>query len=444
MNRVLFLSVLLVLAVIAGARAESAGSQAWFSTLSETDRTDIQRNLILTGQYGSLVDGQFGPGTYRAITAYQASKGYPATGILSSEQSGALLQDAGASFQALGIDLIRDEKANIALTVPLKLLSIKSEGREGVSYSTPDHGIVLSTEHLSLASERFSQQFTALTVPTNGTVLTYKAYNDRFFVLSGYAGDRRFYTLFQHTDTESVGYTVSWSETYQREGNLIAVFAASYSSPLSALPPVPPPVQATSSDRTDSVTFGSFLYIPSVPQVLALNGDIGDGAQADFMTALLSHPEVTTVVLNSTGGKVKEALGIARAVQQHHLDTLILKDFGCYSACAYIYFAGVNREDDGNLGVHQIYGDGVDAEGAQSVLSVVLDALDEYGVSEHVISVMLATPPSDIHVFTSEEVASFGIDRGPSITGTGSGAGQDQGVRSGSTGTAITAADLGL
>ena len=167
MNRVLFLSVLLVLAVIAGARAESAGSQAWFSTLSETDRTDIQRNLILTGQYGSLVDGQFGPGTYRAITAYQASKGYPATGILSSEQSGALLQDAGASFQALGIDLIRDEKANIALTVPLKLLSIKSEGREGVSYSTPDHGIVLSTEHLSLASERFSQQFTALTNSTS-------------------------------------------------------------------------------------------------------------------------------------------------------------------------------------------------------------------------------------------------------------------------------------
>jgi hypothetical protein len=149
---------------------------------------------------------------------------------------------------------------------------------------------------------------------------------------------------------------------------------------------------------------GSFLYMPSVPQVLALDGEIKDGAEADFTAALLSHPQVTTLILNSTGGKVVEALAIAKAVKEHGLNTLILKDFGCYSACAYIFFAGADREDDGYLGVHQIYGDGVDASGAQSVLSLVLDALNDFGVSERVISVMLATPPSDIHVFSPSEI----------------------------------------
>jgi hypothetical protein len=44
-------------------------------------------------------------------------------------------------------------------------------------------------------------------------------------------------------------------------------------------------------------------------------------------------------------------------------------------------------------------------------LSDVLDALQDFGVSQGVISLMLRTPPDQMHVFNSSEIASLGIDR---------------------------------
>ena len=97
------------------------------------------------------------------------------------------------------------------------------------------------------------------------------------------------------------------------------------------------------------------------------------------------------------------------------MTTLVAKGMGCYSACAYIFFAGHSRWVEGELGVHQISAEVSDLVMAQTTLGDVLDALDSYGVKQTVISVMLKTPPQDMYIFTAREISDLGINVGEPI-----------------------------
>lgn len=77
----------------AGAAVESSAAQAEARLgLTRADRLAIQRRLAALGHYNSGIDGVFGAGTRRAITAWQTSAGFSGSGYLNDEQSRALLR----------------------------------------------------------------------------------------------------------------------------------------------------------------------------------------------------------------------------------------------------------------------------------------------------------------------------------------------------------------
>jgi len=63
------LRVILICAVMAisapAARADYAGSQRWFNSMTEEDRGLLQSHLMLLGHYQALADSTFGNFTYR-------------------------------------------------------------------------------------------------------------------------------------------------------------------------------------------------------------------------------------------------------------------------------------------------------------------------------------------------------------------------------------------
>lgn len=76
----------------AGVAAENSAAQAEARLgLTQADRIAIQRRLAALGHYSSGIDGVFGAGTRRAITAWQTSTGLSGTGYLNAEQSRTLL-----------------------------------------------------------------------------------------------------------------------------------------------------------------------------------------------------------------------------------------------------------------------------------------------------------------------------------------------------------------
>lgn len=156
--------------------------------------------------------------------------------------------------------------------------------------------------------------------------------------------------------------------------------------------------------------FGSFSVYSDEPELIYLDGSIELGAADDFMRARRAAPEASTLVLASDGGHVDEAEAIARQVRGLGLATYVPLQSGCYSACAYIFFAGVDRRATGQLGVHQVSDPGFTAHSLQRDLADLLDLLFEFGVDTRIATAMLRTPPEALYVLDGREIAQLGVD----------------------------------
>ncbi len=114
-------------------------------------------------------------------------------------------------------------------------------------------------------------------------------------------------------------------------------------------------------------------------------------------------------MLSSNGGTVYDGLSMATTIHEYELKTHIPADGQCFSACAYMFFAGVDRSSEGQLGVHRLAGLGDDITFGQEVLSEVFATLYSYGVPFEVILKMLQTPPERMFIYQPQELAAMSL-----------------------------------
>ena len=157
--------------------------------------------------------------------------------------------------------------------------------------------------------------------------------------------------------------------------------------------------------------FGPFSIDDAKPDVISMNGMIDAGSALNFRRALQAAPNAKLVTLHSPGGNVQMGLLIADDIYQRKLATYIPKDSKCYSACSYVFLAGNERKVDGELGVHQISSDSPDLIGAQLAISDIIEVLNRFSTPMDVMQIMFKTPPDDMHVFTSEEIERYNLNR---------------------------------
>ncbi len=100
-----------------------AEARAAERSLTRDEREEIQRALQWDGFYAARIDGAFGPGTRRAIEGWQASKAYPATGVLLTVQRNELVRDFRAEVASLGLATVSDPQAGIEITLPTALVT---------------------------------------------------------------------------------------------------------------------------------------------------------------------------------------------------------------------------------------------------------------------------------------------------------------------------------
>jgi len=155
---------------------------------------------------------------------------------------------------------------------------------------------------------------------------------------------------------------------------------------------------------------GDFIVYSQASDIIALDGEIDGGTINDFHRALAARPNTRVVLLESPGGYVDEALRLAAEIRQLGLNTAIPRAFGCYSACSYLFFAGKEHVVRGELGVHRVSEEGARA-GAAVYDGDVRQALRRYGAPASVISAMHATTASDMHVFSTQEISAFSLNR---------------------------------
>jgi len=411
MRRILIvLSLLFALAPVA-AEASFDTSRHWYERLPDGERSDIQTNLVLLGHYDFLIDGQFGRATFDAIADFQKSQGSAGSGVLNPAELKTLDELAAKTQQRLGMRRVSDQPARVSLMIPANLLTRRTPTEQGTSYASADGEISLETMHATLADQSFKDLYDTMTAPDPERIVTYRSYGDTRFVVSGMIGDYSFYTMFLSAGDEAVGYSLAWGKTYADDGAISSVWLASHFSPLGSLPSEPKTKFAGAPEGPRS----AFELPADEPDVISLSAEITPTTPSDLDRALEARPDAHTLVLNSPGGAVDSALVVAQEVRRRGMRTYVPDGMGCYSACAYIFFAGQNRIADGELGVHQISQDVADIVMTQITIGDILDALDEFGVQHQVISYMLRTPPEDMYVFSRLEVSELGINRGEPI-----------------------------
>lgn len=158
--------------------------------------------------------------------------------------------------------------------------------------------------------------------------------------------------------------------------------------------------------------FGIFHVALTEPATITLSGEIDLDAMPDFRRAVAAAPGARLLLLDSIGGLVRPALAVAEEVHRRRMATVVTADAGCYSACAMIYFAGVERVALGELGVHQASAPG----GAGFINAVVAGVMRGYGVPPPVVVLMETTRPEDMHVFSRCELNRYGLQHaGPTL-----------------------------
>lgn len=91
--------------------------------LTREDRALLQTALKWEGFYTSIIDASFGPGTRRAMAAWQEANGFEGTGILTTLQRRNLLGAYQSALADLRIAPIVEPKAGIEIDIPTGLVA---------------------------------------------------------------------------------------------------------------------------------------------------------------------------------------------------------------------------------------------------------------------------------------------------------------------------------
>lgn len=100
-----------------------AQARASERALTRPEREALQIALRWEGVYNSGIDGAFGPGTRRAMAAWQAANGYDDTGILTTGQRATLLGRYNDALASLNLSPVFDSRAGIEIDMPTGMVA---------------------------------------------------------------------------------------------------------------------------------------------------------------------------------------------------------------------------------------------------------------------------------------------------------------------------------
>ena len=153
------------------------------------------------------------------------------------------------------------------------------------------------------------------------------------------------------------------------------------------------------------------------PTKFAYVGEVTEGDAQMLRNFLVDNQEVTEMVLFSGGGLVGEGIEMMEIIYLRGLNTKIVDLGGCYSICSFMWLGGIERtvEGSGSLGVHlpfmpaEVVVEFTQTEHTNEIAKTLawkMWYVESLGieVDQYFWMMILVTPPTDMHVFTREEL----------------------------------------
>lgn len=142
-------------------------------------------------------------------------------------------------------------------------------------------------------------------------------------------------------------------------------------------------------------------------RVVSYTGGVNDGASRALEKVIADAPRVTTVLLESPGGWMREGQRMAAVIQRYGLSTRVETE--CHSACTVAFLAGVDRTlgEGAVLGFHRGRAPGQDAKGESAEHDAEVYA--KAGLPQAFIRRVIETPHNDIWMPTRRELLKAGV-----------------------------------
>lgn len=200
--------------------------------LTTQERKDLQTALQTAGFYNSTIDGAFGAGTRRSMGDWQRFNGYEPTGVLTSAQRSALMNDYNAPLISVGMERHSDTQAGIDLDLPLGVIAFdRYEAPFAHFNSTTDldaKALLISQQGNKATLRALYEVMQSLEiVPLNGPR---QLRGDRF-TLEGRGKGIVSYTEAALNDDQIKGFTLVWPEGDEaRRARVLAAIKASFTT----------------------------------------------------------------------------------------------------------------------------------------------------------------------------------------------------------------------
>ena len=168
------------------------------------------------------------------------------------------------------------------------------------------------------------------------------------------------------------------------------------------------PLRTTDAKLHDKMTFDL-----AADGRLMATGTIAPGSAEAFAAEVAKRGSyVKTVVLQSPGGSVQDALAMGRLIRSKNFNTEVEAGRYCASSCPLVFAGGVERRagDKAAIGVHQVFAataelsgsDGMDS--AQRISAVAQKYLRDMGVDLGVWVHAMETPRDELYYFKPAEL----------------------------------------
>jgi hypothetical protein len=151
------------------------------------------------------------------------------------------------------------------------------------------------------------------------------------------------------------------------------------------------------------------ITVESDGSQITISGSLGFGLHSDLERTLRSNPNAMTLNLDSLGGRLIEARGIAELVKEYDLQTYVKTQ--CASACTTVFVAAGTRviSTNGQLGFHKPGLPGASNEDMKIELARQKAFFEAANVSEWFVQRMYQTPFESIWIPDTSVLIANGI-----------------------------------
>jgi hypothetical protein len=183
-----------------------------YAVIPEAERIAIQLDLIWTGDYNGMANGDFGEASVAAVKSFQKNIAGKETGVLNPDERLRLEEAAKTVQKRVGWQMIDDRTTGAQLGLPTKLVPQQRATDEGMHWQSRHGQIQIDTFRVAGPSVTLAQVFEQQKKEPRQRKVDYSVLRGDFFVVSGLQGLKKFYVRAHEKGHEIRGVTVLYDQ----------------------------------------------------------------------------------------------------------------------------------------------------------------------------------------------------------------------------------------